>query len=199
MTEFNAPLAPAYDLLMRRRSVKAKDMTGDGVDKDTMRKILAAGLRVPDHGKLAPWRFIVLEGDERKKLGRLISYALMEEGETSLKVAEKMQGYATQGPTLVIAVYSPSSAKPIPEWEQQLSMGASIMNMLNAATALGVASQWLTGWGAFSPTVAAGLSLSAEEKVAGLLFFGDHPETAPTERTRPDFDDHISFGFPERR
>ncbi len=196
MTAFNAPNASAYDTLLTRRSVKAKDMRGSGVEKSLLTKILEAGLRVPDHGKLTPWRYIVLEGEDRFKLGRLIKEALIAEGEANEQVADKMQGYATQGPTLVIAVYSPSTAKPIPEWEQMLSAGASVMNMLVAATALGVASQWLTGWASFSPTVMAGLGLKEDEKIAGLVFFGDHPETPPDERPRPSINEIVEWGFP---
>lgn len=196
MTAFNTPNPSAFDTLMTRRSVKAKDMTGQGLPKAALDQILAAGMRVPDHGKLAPWRFIVLEGDDRAKLGDLIAEALVAEDACNTNAAEKMKGYATQGPTLVVAVFSPSTAKPIPLWEQQLSMGASVMNMLTAATALGYASQWLTGWASFSPAVANGLGLSEDESIAGLVFFGDHPEASPDERPRPDQGSHITWGFP---
>ncbi len=196
MTVLNTPNPSAYQTLLSRRSVKAKDMLGTGIDRPTLTKILQAGMRVPDHGKLTPWRFIVLEGDDRAKLGTLIKNALVTEGEASAEIAEKMQGYAKQGPTLVIAVYSPSNAKSIPEWEQMLSTGASVMNMLNAATALGIASQWLTGWASFSPTVMTGLGLKDNEKIAGLIFFGAHPEAAPTERPRPTLDERTHWGFP---
>lgn len=192
---FNPENVPTFDLLMRRRSIKAKDMQGPGPDRITMEKILAAGMRVPDHGKLAPWRFLVLTGEDRNRLGSLIAEGLIKENETSENVAEKMKGYATQGPVLVVAIYSPSDARSIPRWEQQLSIGAACQNMLIAATALGHASQWLTGWASYSKTVCDGLGLQGEEKIAGFLFFGDHPEREPTERPRPEFDNHVSWGF----
>jgi nitroreductase len=185
-----------YELLMRRRSVKARDMVGPGPDRETLEKILLAGLRVPDHGKLTPWRFIVLEGAARETLGDLISKALMEENNSSETVAEKMKGYATQGPTLVIAIHSPSTARPIPAYEQMLSTGAACQNILVAATALGIAGQWLTGWAATSKTVANGLGLSGDEQIAGFLFFGSQVEE-PTERPRPSLDDQVIWGFPE--
>lgn len=194
---FNPENVFTYDLLMRRRSVKAKDMEGPGPDKEAMEKILAAGMRVPDHGKLAPWRFLVLTGPDRDRLGELIARGLVEEKETSEKIAEKMKGYATQGPVLVVAIHSPSDARPIPRWEQELSAGAACQNMMIAATALGYASQWLTGWASYSPTVTKGLGLQGEERIAGFLFFGDHAEKEPTERPRPNFDDHVSWGFPD--
>ena len=84
---FNTPNKATYDLLMSRRSVKAKDMDGPGPNRDVMEKILCAGMRVPDHGKLAPWRFVVLEGAAREKLGNSIATALVKEQETSEKVA----------------------------------------------------------------------------------------------------------------
>ena len=193
----NTPSSEAYTLLMRRRSVRAREMTGPGPDRTTLEKILAAATRVPDHGKLTPWRFIVLEEDERRKLGDLIVCALLEENASSEKNAEAMRGYATQGPTLVVAVYSPSDRKPIPEWEQQLSMGAACQNMLVAATALGHVGQWLTGWATYSPSVMRGLGLGPRERIAGLLFFGGQDEP-PAERDRPDLDDLVTWGFPEK-
>ncbi len=196
-TPFNTPNAATYDLLMSRRSVKAKDMDGPGPNRDVMEKIIRAGLRVPDHGKLAPWRFVVLEGEAREKLGDAIASALISEQETSEKVAEKMKGYATQGPVLVVAIYSPNDDRPIPEWEQMLSTGAACQNMLVAATALGYASQWLTGWGSYSPSVCKALGMSEREQIAGFLFFGHHGECMTTERPRPNFDNHVTWGWPK--
>jgi len=193
--KFNPANPATYDLLTSRRSVKTRDMAEPGPNRDMVEKILSAGMRVPDHGKLAPWRFIVLTGDDRARLGDLIAKGLVAEGETSEKVAEKMKGYATQGPTLVVAVHSPRPESPIPLWEQQLSVGAACQNMLVAATALGFAGQWLTGWASYSPTVTNGLGLSDAEKIAGFLFFGNHGEKTPSERPRPTFEDHVQWGF----
>lgn len=193
---FNPQNAATYDLLMRRRSVKARDMAGPGPDREAMKKILQAGMRVPDHGKLAPWRFIVLEGAAREKLGDAICAALIAEQETSEKTAERMKDYATQGPVLVVAVYSPRFHPAIPEWEQQLSTGAACQNMLVAATALGVAAQWLTGWGSYSPSVRAALKMDDKERIAGFLFFGDPGDCPLSERPRPEFDNHVTWGWP---
>ncbi|WP_417464441.1 nitroreductase [Kordiimonas sp.] len=193
---FNTPNAATYDLLMNRRSVKARDMVGPGPDRADMEKILAAALRVPDHGKLFPWRYLVLEGAAREKLGDMIAKALIEENETSEKVAEKMKGYATQGPVLVVAISSVREESTIPVWEQELSAGAACQNMITAATALGYASCWLTGWASYSPTVKAGLGLKANENIAGFIFFG-HQAEEPSERPRPEFDNHVTWGFPE--
>lgn len=194
---FNPVNAATYDLLMRRRSVKAKDMKHPGPDKEAMEKILVAGMRVPDHGKLTPWRFLVLEGDDRAKLGELIATGLVVENETSEKIADKMKGYATQGPVLVVAIHCPNQNSAIPLWEQQLSIGAACQNMLIAATALGYASQWLTGWASYSPTVTNGLGIKDHERIAGFLFFGGHAERTPSERPRPEFHKHVQWGFSE--
>ena len=192
---FNTPSDEAYDLLMNRRSVKTRDMRDPGPDRQALEKILAAGMRVPDHGKLAPWRFVVLTGDDRVQLGKVISDGLIAEWETSEKTAEKMSGYATQSPALIVAVYSPNESRPIPEWEQQLSTGAACQNMIVAATALGYAAQWLTGWASYSKYVAKALRMTSQEKIAGFLFFGSHSRQ-PTERPRPDPADHVTWGWP---
>lgn len=192
---FNTPSSEAYDLLMHRRSVKTRDMQDPGPDREALEKILAAGMRVPDHGKLAPWRFIVLTGPERAKLGKAIQDGMIAEFESSPKVAEKMSGYAMQAPTLIIAVYSPNQSRPIPEWEQQLSTGAACQNIVIAATALGYAAQWLTGWGSYSKYVSRTLKLTAQEKIAGFMFLGSHSRQ-PTERPRPNPADHVIWGWP---
>jgi nitroreductase len=192
---FNTPNAATYDLLMNRRSVKARDMVGPGPTHEDMEKIIAAALRVPDHGKLFPWRYLVLEGTEREKLGDLIARALIDENETNPAVAEKMKGYATQGPVLVVAISSTRENSPIPIWEQELSAGASCQNMIIAATALGYASCWLTGWASYSPTVKGGLGLAPHENIAGFIFFGNQA-AEPSERPRPEFDAHVTWGLP---
>ncbi|WP_417449297.1 nitroreductase [Kordiimonas sp.] len=192
---FNSPNPETYDLLMNRRSVKARDMVGPGPGEGEIKKILDAALRVPDHGKLSPWRYLVLEGSERDKLGDLIARALVEENESSPKVAEKMKGYATQGPVLVVAISSTNAESSIPVWEQELSAGAACQNMIIAATALGYASCWLTGWASYSPTVKGGLGLAPHENIAGFIFFGNQADE-PSERPRPEFDSHVTWGFP---
>jgi len=192
---YNTPSAEAYDLLMHRRSVKTRDMVDPGPDREALENILAAGMRVPDHGKIAPWRFVVLTGPDRAKLGKAISDGLIAEFESSPKVAEKMSGYAMQAPALIVAIYSPNQSRPIPEWEQQLSTGAACQNMIIAATALGYAAQWLTGWASYSKYVAKALKMTPQEKIAGYMFFGSHSRQ-PTERPRPNSTDHVTWGWP---
>jgi len=194
---FNRPSPSTYDFLMNRRSVKTRDMVTPGPDNGEIKEILTAAMRVPDHGKLAPWRFIVLDTrGEQEKFGRLISEALMAENAGSADTAAKMAGYATQAPVLVIAVHSPdSSNKKIPLWEQQLSTGAACQNLLVAAHAKGFVGQWLTGWAATSDTVADGLGLANGERIAGFIFLGSQGRV-PSERPRPAYNDRVSHGFP---
>lgn len=188
----NTPCPAAYEMMMARRSVVAKFMAEPGPVQEDLEKILAAGMRVPDHGKLEPWRFIVLDKDNQQKLDALIEKALNIEGDHEAR--KKALGYASVAPVAVIVVSSFSDVRPIPEWEQTLSAGAVCQSMLLAATALGYASQWLTGWMSYSKTVADGLGFSKNERVAGILFFGKQ-NTAPSERPRPDPDRKIQWGI----
>lgn len=189
---FNIANTETLDLLLTRRSVKTTDMIGPGPSKGDLEKIFAAAMRVPDHGKLAPWRYIALMGDKRDKLGEAIATALEAEQEVSEKVREKMKDYGNQAPVCVIAVHCQSDKRPIPAWEQELSTGASIMNLLIATHALGYVGQWLTGWAAFSPTVAKELNLANNEKIAGFIFLGNQ-DGQPKERPRPDFNEVVTW------
>lgn len=180
------------DLLLSRRSVAARTMVDPAPTQPEMEKIMSAALRVPDHGKLSPWRYIVLTGDDRQKLGAAIATALEAEQETSDRILEKMKDYGNQAPMVVIAIFSENNSRPIPLWEQQLSMGASIQNMIIATHALGYVANWLTGWGAFSPTVASELGLLPSEKIAGFIFMGSAGDR-PSERERPSLDDKVQW------
>lgn len=191
---FNISNPQTLELLKSRRSVKAKAMTEPGPNENQLKEILSAAMRVPDHGKLNPWRFIVLSGDDRKKLGSLITEGMNKEGNVSEKVAGKMAGYATQGPVLIIAVFSPKDHKTIPLLEQQFSMGAACQNLLIATHALGFVGQWLTGWAATSPTIKDGLALADHEQIAGFIFLGSQ-DKEPSERPRPDFDEVVTWGL----
>ncbi|WP_374764163.1 nitroreductase family protein [Yunchengibacter salinarum] len=185
----------AYHLLTTRRSVKTRDMTGPGPDRADVEKILTAATRVPDHGKLTPWRFHAFIGDDRQQLADLLHDAMMAE-EGSERKARAMADYALQTPAVVLAISTPSMEKPIPAWEQHLSMGAACQTLLIAAHSLGFVGQWLTGWAATSPTVAAKLGLGGMDRIAGYLFLGSPPDTPPTERERPALEDVATFGLP---
>ncbi len=183
----------AIDALLSRRSVKTRAMAEPGPDEEALSLILAAGRRVPDHGKLAPWRFFVFTGAARAAFGRVIREAyLTEEPHPSEAVARSLEGFPCEAPVLVVLASTPSDAKPIPEWEQRLSAGAAGMAMLTAAHLLGYVGQWLTGWPAYSPGVARHLGLAGEDRIAGFLFFGSQ-EKMPSERPRPEADAVVRY------
>ncbi|HUD50295.1 nitroreductase [Parvibaculum sp.] len=173
------------DLLLSRRSVKPFTMVEPGPDDADLELILRAGARVPDHGKLAPWRFILFKGDTRAAFGKVLRdiYKVEEPraDESRLKIEE---GRLLQAPLVVAVVSRIVPSKKAPEWEQVLSAGAACQNMLVAATALGFVGAWLTEWYAYSAKVAEALGLGENERVAGFIYFGS-PSMPKDERERP--------------
>jgi nitroreductase len=175
----------AIELLKRRRSVKPREMSGPGPSPQELETILTIGARVPDHGKLAPWRFIVFEGDARARAGEVIAkvFARKNPGAPAAEI-EIEKGRLMEAP-LVIAVVSFTRPHPkVPPWEQELSAGASAMNIVTAATALGYGANWLSGWFAFDRDVLQGLGLKADEKLAGFIHIGK-PSKPNEDRPRP--------------
>lgn len=180
------------DLLHRRRSTSAKAMSAPGPDADQLRSILQAASRVPDHGKLFPWRFIVFEGEARAQFGEVLAEALVARSagvSESLKRFER--GRFMRAPVVIAVISSLKSEKPIPEWEQRLSAGAVCQNLLIAAAAAGFGANWLTEWCAYDEIVTAKLGLEPGEQVAGFIYIGT--ATAPLEeRPRPELDAIVS-------
>jgi len=189
---FNKPAPQALDLLLSRRSGSAKAMTGPGPDAGQLRQILAAGARVPDHGKLAPWRFIVFEGDARARMGELLVDVLRASEPEAGEVRIQMErGRFLRAPVVVAVVSRIVESLKAPEWEQVLSAGAVCQNMLIAAHALGYVGNWITEWYAFDRKVLDRLGLAANERIAGYLYFGTAAEPLE-ERVRPDLDGLIT-------
>ena len=174
-------------LLRTRRSGKPRDMIGPGPDAMQLRTMLEAAIRVPDHGKLAPWRFVVVGSDQRQRLADVLTGAYLAEkpGAGRLEI-ETMEQFARQAPTLIVALSTPVADSKIPLWEQQLSVGAACMNLLTAAHATGFVGGWLTGWPAYSDAVRNAFG-SPGERIAGFIFIGS-PGRALEERPRPDYD-----------
>ena len=187
MTELFSGRSPeTLDLLLRRRSASAKALTEPGPGAQDLQTILQAGIRVPDHGKLAPWRFLVFEGKARSEFGAVLERVLAVNEPEASDVRRQMERTRFERAPLVVAVISsPKTGKPIPEWEQRLSSGAVCQNMVIAATALGFGAQWITEWYAYDAAVAKALGLSADERVAGFVYLGTRKEPL-TERERPD-------------
>ena len=173
------------DFLKTRRSVKPREMTGPGPSPAELETILTIGARVPDHGKLAPWRFIVFEGEARQRAGDIIAgvFARKNPGASATDLDNERRRL-TDAP-LVIGVVSFTKPHPkVPAFEQELSAGASAMNIVTAATALGYGAAWLTGWFAFDRDVLDGLGLKADEKLAGFIHIGK-PSKPNEDRPRP--------------
>ncbi|MHA6723312.1 nitroreductase family protein [Sphingomonas sp. RS2018] len=181
---FNDLSSPA-SLLATRRSGKPRDMIAPGPTGAELHAILSIAARVPDHGKLAPWRFVVVGPDRRDALSALLTDAYRAEkpGAGRLEI-EAMDQFARQAPTLVVVLSAPVAGSKIPLWEQELSAGAACMQLLNAATAHGYVGGWLTGWPAYSEAVRDAFG-GAGERIAGFVFIGS-PSRPLDERPRPE-------------
>jgi len=187
----SSPLA----LLRTRRSAKPRKLVTPGPDDAQMRSILEIAMRTPDHGKLAPWRFVIVGADQRDALASLLEAAYLAENPDASRVEiEAMHQFAHQAPSLVVALSSPVQSSKSPLWEQELSCGAAAMNLLHATHALGFAGGWLTGWPAYSDRVRAAFG-QPHEKIAGFIFIGT-PSEELKERPRPDYDAAVSRWSP---
>ena len=182
----------ALELLKLRRSVKPREMSGPGPSPAELETILTIGARVPDHGKLTPWRFIVFEGDARARAGEIIAKVFARRNPGALTADIDIERCRLTEAPLVIGVVSFTKPHPkVPPWEQELSAGASAMNIVTAATALGYGANWLTGWFAFDRDVLDGLGLKADEKLVGFIHIGT--VTKPNEdRPRPVLSDIVT-------
>jgi nitroreductase len=175
----------AIELLKVRRSVKPREMTAPGPSAAELDTILTIGARVPDHGKLAPWRFIVFEGDARVRAGEVIAKVFAKKNPAAPAADIEVEKKRLTDAPLVIGIVSFTRPHPkVPPWEQELSAGASAMNIVTAATALGYGACWLTGWFAFDRDVLDGLGLKADEKLAGFIHIGT-PTKPNEDRPRP--------------
>ena len=189
---FNKPAPDALDLLLSRRSGSAKSMTGPGPSPAELRRILSAGARVPDHGKLAPWRFILFEGEGRTRMGELLAESVRKSDPeaSSERIALECNRFL-RAPVVIGVVSRVREGIPIPEWEQTMSAGASCMAMVIAAHALGYVANWITEWGAYDPNVLSGLGLQQGERIAGYIYIGK-AAVPLEERARPDLDSLIT-------
>jgi nitroreductase len=172
-------------LLETRRSGKPREMAGPGPTPAEMERILAIAARVPDHGKLHPWRFVTVDNDQRDALAAMLRQALAEENpdarDAHFEAEDEFAHYPGQ---LVVLISAPIENHKIPVWEQQLSCGSVGMNLLLAAHALGYVAGWITGWRAYSPKVNAAFC-GPGERIAGFIFIG-HPARELEERERPE-------------
>ena len=187
---FNRPSPSTLDLLLTRRSGSAKAMKAPGPNKKQLADILAAAARVPDHGKLFPWRFIIFEGDGRKRAGDIIAAAAKADGERDKQVEEERTRFL-RAPLVIGVISAAREFHKVPVWEQELSAGAACQNILIAATALGFVGNWLTEWYAFHPAVKERIGLKPGERVAGFIYIGTAGDELE-ERPRPEMDRIVS-------
>lgn len=188
-TPLPAPASSAalLALLAGRRSSSAGTLAAPGPDRATLQALLLLATHTPDHGKLSPWRFVVLEGEHKKAfVGQLETLAALQENATKAKAALAK----IANPPLTIAVISKPVVGKIPLWEQQLSAGAVCMNLLLAAHAAGFGANWITDWYAYDAGAHALLGVTAEEQVAGYIHVGTQVEV-PKERPRSNLADLI--------
>jgi nitroreductase len=182
----------ALELLKTRRSVKPMELTGPGPSAAEIETILTIASRVPDHGKLVPWRFIVFEGETRLAAGENIAAAFLADHPDAKPEQIEFERRRLARAPLVIAVVSRAGAHvKIPEWEQVLSAGAAAMSLVFAAHALGYAANWITEWYAYDRRVVDALGLSPQERVAGFVHVG-RPTRPPEDRPRPPLNEIVT-------
>lgn len=177
--------------LRTRRSVKPDLLVEPAPSAQDLEDILTIAARVPDHKKLAPWRFIVISGEARAKAGAICAEACKAEDSEPSPIRLETEANRFSRAPLVIAVVSRVTPRPgAPEWEQILSAGAAAMNLCHAANARGYATCWITEWIAYSPIVRRGFGLSESERFVGFIHIGTAKET-PTDRDRPALADIV--------
>ena len=183
--------AETLALMARRRSTKVAHFVEPGPSNEEIDTLIRLAARVPDHGKLGPWRFVVMEGDARDRAGEAIAGVIAADvGVDEVRLAAA-RNHFKRAPAVVMVVSTAAPHPKIPEWEQQLSSGAVCFAMLVSAHALGYAASWLTEWPSYDARTRAALGLAEQERVAGFVYLGTARE-APTERVRADASARVS-------
>jgi nitroreductase len=188
----------ALQLLKTRRSVKPMELTGPAPTDSDIEALLTIASRVPDHGKLAPWRFIVFANKARHAAGEVIAEIFRTERPDATPEQVEFERNRLARAPLVIAVVSRAGPHVIkPDWEQLLSAGAAAMNLVNAAYAMGFAASWITEWYAYDARVLKRLGLAPHERIAGFVHIG-RPARPPEDRDRPKLDSIVTrYAGPE--
>lgn len=179
-------------LQRRRRSVQPQALAAPGPNAEELQDLLTIAARVPDHGKLAPWRFIVFEGEGRARAGDVIaSIFAADNPDAHVKRIELERRRLAWAPLVVGIVSRAARHEKIPEWEQLMSVGAVAMNLTLAANAMGFATSWLTEWFAYDQRVLTGFGLGDHEKMAGFIHIG-RPTAIVEDRVRPVLADLVT-------
>ena len=185
-------MADALELLKTRRSVKPMLLQGPPPSAAELETMLTISSRVPDHGKLTPWRFIVFEGTARERAGQAIAAAFKADRPDATPDQLAFESARLCRAPLVVAVLSRAAPHvKIPEWEQVLSAGAAAMSLVMAAHALGYGANWITEWYAYDRRVLDALGIGANEKVAGFVHIG-RPAQPVEDRPRPPLMDIVT-------
>jgi nitroreductase len=188
MSPLNVAAPQTLDLLLSRRSGSAKRMKGPGPSDDQIRTLICAASRVPDHGKLTPWRFLIFKGDARAKFGEVLAGALqITEPAASEERLTQERARFLRAPVIVGVVSRYRDGTPIPEVEQLFSAGAACQTLCIAAHAMGFVANWITEWCAYSPAIREALGLERGERIAGFVYLG-HPAEPLEDRPRPAFE-----------
>ncbi len=186
------PRPEVMDFLLTRRSRPAKTLAMPAPDRDALAPILTAALRVPDHGKLEPWRLVVLRGAALERLAGLTARLGGARGLDADRLV-KTQALFRDAPCMVAVIAAPAACEKVPEGEQLLSAGAVCLSLVNAALASGWGANWLTGWTATDRTfLADGLDAGSGEFVAGWIVIGTET-AAPPDRPRPDLGAKVTW------
>ena len=186
------PSAEARQSLALRRSTSKRGLIAPGPSSKALDDLLTVATRVPDHRRLAPWRFLVFEADQRQAFNqKAVEIQKQENPDATEAMLADTASYFTRAPVVVAIISSPDPTHKTPVWEQELSCGALCFNLLMAANASGWAGCWLTEWIAFSPGINALLGLSEHERIAGYIYLGTAKDK-PQERLRPDVSGKIA-------
>ncbi len=187
MSEDALPLPVPSDELRRRlaarRSTPAQSLAAPGPSQDQITDILEIGARTPDHGKLFPWRFVVLGPRTRAEIAARLDP--LADRQPDARKARAVLAKLANPPVSILVISAPTPGHKVPVWEQELSAGAVCMNLSHAANALGFATNWITDWYAYDPDALAMFGVGEGEKIAGFIHIGTAAEP-PLERPRPE-------------
>jgi nitroreductase len=184
------------EFLKTRRSTSLKHIGGNAPSKEQIDEMLSVASRVPDHNKLAPWWFVVFEGESRAQFGEVLRKAYLLEEPEAAQAKLDLEAERLMRAPLVIAVISRIKEGKAPQWEQILSAGAACYNLCLAANAMGFASNWLTEWYSFNSHVHEALGMDARDHVAGFIYIGEQMEKSE-ERERPALHDIVNAWSPD--
>ena len=183
---------PLIELLLQRHSLPSRQLREPAPDAGQVQQMLHAAVHVPDHGRLAPWRFIELREEGRRQLGQALVDTYRSDHPEATDVAlEKERTRFAFAPLVIVVVGCITPGHKVPVIEQQLSAGCVCLQLLQAATAMGFAAQWLTGWAAYHPAIHATLGLGANEQIIGFVHIGT-PAAEAVVRPRPEINELLT-------